>query len=861
MNNRKAVSYLGVLAGAMLVLTACGGGGGGGDTAAPAPVVSGSVSGVAAKGIIANGVVTAYCGNSQAPADQLATGVTNAAGEYQLSWSIACSKPVLLVVTAGTATTMADEATGTTMTPAAGFALRALLADPDTTTVKNITPLTDMAAAIAGSSATLTKAAAANAENAVINTVLGGDIGAYQAKPLAPTAAALTGANADEQKLATVLTAISAFAQDDATCKTKLTDAERIQCATEAFAAQAKATVTGTSDTGYTVNPLVPARTPAMMLADTLGKIKTEAASGTPGGMITAAGPQALSSIITSDSSGVGVLFMSANASVLAAAGSGGLVAVSADYGIQAARNLFNSLKTDLLSLSDGSGTGYLDQKMSAMDADWTSNGIATVTGFQKNLDALKRAVELAEEAKTAILTVPGSGVLAPNTIYPVFGGYVALVTDSNGDPDRFLRSHPDGMNCYVGVGNLGLGKAGCYYGYGQPNVPSTPPFTGYYHAVEVAETSTSGTYAWNDYLASRTYTATTYSNPGGYFINGNGNYVRTATAPTPISAQQAGTITLNWGPTTSTGIAWWTIFNPDGSVTDTFSAPLSTDAWAMWYAWTTLNVPGGGGDITAMSVQGNIQPLVAGQDYSTLDLSGAHSLINYSQAVASLTGTVTNVKAGATTLSMALGDGSQVVHTMTYPDHEISAKLVTQIKTLAFQYDGTFIVNGFTPDLSGQYEPTNASFSGAISTLSGGTASEFLKGTLGATISNMAAYDPNLPDSASNFQKGKLTFGGKATNGGKTYELTFIADRSTFGQESVTLNYSSAGSQMISATATNTDATYTTVVALKGSGGINAVLTNGVGDVFVGTTKVGSVTENPSQLNFIDGTYLLLGM
>src|SRR5450759_5250708 len=71
MKNRMVVSYLSALAGAMILLAACGGGGGGGTTA-PAAAVGGAVGGVAAKGILANAIVTAYCGNSEAPADQLA---------------------------------------------------------------------------------------------------------------------------------------------------------------------------------------------------------------------------------------------------------------------------------------------------------------------------------------------------------------------------------------------------------------------------------------------------------------------------------------------------------------------------------------------------------------------------------------------------------------------------------------------------------------------------------------------------------------------------------------------------------------------------------------------------------------------
>jgi hypothetical protein len=45
------------------------------------------------------------------------------------------------------------------------------------------------------------------------------------------------------------------------------------------------------------------------------------------------------------------------------------------------------------------------------------------------------------------------------------------------------------------------------------------------------------------------------------------------------------------------------------------------------------------------------------------------------------------------------------------------------------------------------------------------------------------------------------------------------------------------------------------------GTGDVNAVLTDGIGDVYTGTTPVGSVSKNPSQVNFTDGTYLLLGI
>lgn len=828
MKNRTIVSYLSALAGAMILLTGCGGGGGGASTAAPALTTGGTVSGVVAKGIVANAIVTAYCGNSEAPGDQLATGVTNAAGQYSLTWTLACAKPVLLVVTAAANTTMADEATGTVVTPASGFALRALLADPATTTVKNITPLTDMAVAIAGTSTALSKTAAANAEAAVIAITLGGDFGAYQATPLPPTDAAMTGASADERKLATLLTAVSAFAQDSTTAAACGAVAggtgAKIQCAIGAFETQAAATVTAVSDTGYTVATTVPTITPATMLGDTLAKITAASSGGTAGSLITATGPQALSSIITSDTSGSAVLFMSSKTSVLAAASTGGVVVLDAAYGIPAVRNLFNSLKNDVLALSNSSGTGFLDQKLSAMKTDFTSLAITSATSSTENIKALKRALDLAHEAKTAAWTLPGT---QPFTVYPVPNSDIALETNSTGAPYRFLRIHNDGMNCYVKYADLTSGKAGCYYGIGQPNTALTlTTFTGYHHAVEVVESPTTpGTYTWQDFLASRTYTTTLFSNPSFYPLSGNGRFVPdTTTIQLATSTVQTGTAVMTWD--------------------------------------SALN-------LTAGSIIGNIQPLVALQDNSTLNITGMSSAISGSSEVFSVAGTVTNVKGGTTTLSMALGSGSQLVDTWTngigaqagfrLAEHPVSGKLILQLKTTAFQYDGTLIADSFKPNLGGQFTPTNASFSGKISTLASGTATEFLNGTLGLTLANWTGYDSSLPPSASNYQQPTVTFGGNVTNGGTSYDLTFIADSSVFNQASVTLNYARAGSQMISVTLTASPTTNT--LTIFGTGGVNAVLTNGTGDVFTGTTKVGTITKNPSQVNFTDGTYLLLGI
>ena len=320
---------------------------------------------------------------------------TDNVGVYSLKWTTACIKPLKLVVTGGA---MADEATGKDVTPPAGFKLSALVADPSNTAAKNITPFTDMAVAVAGSAST--PAAISNAELAIVNTVLGGDMGAYQATPIAPTTAAMATATADEKKLATLLTAVSALAQDDAVCTSASTDTGiRVACALTQLGDQAKLTVTGVSDAGYTVATTVPGSTPASLLGATIAKITAGTIAG-----ITATD---LSMDITSDTSGVATLLTAAeNKVATAAASNGGTVTIDpgSASGIQAARDLFNSLKTDLAALSNGNGNGFLDQRLSAAQTDLSANGNASVTGFLDYMTAINRATQMANRSGSVCL-------------------------------------------------------------------------------------------------------------------------------------------------------------------------------------------------------------------------------------------------------------------------------------------------------------------------------------------------------------------------------------------------------------------------------------------------------------------------
>ena len=132
------------LAASLLVLAACGGGGGGGGVPS---TTSTQLSGVASKGPIANGTVTAFSIVKGQKGDVLASTTSGGSGNYILNLG-AYTGPVLLEVTGGS---YKDEATGNTVSLAS--TLRSAIANvipnkkSGTTIIvsASVTPLTESA--------------------------------------------------------------------------------------------------------------------------------------------------------------------------------------------------------------------------------------------------------------------------------------------------------------------------------------------------------------------------------------------------------------------------------------------------------------------------------------------------------------------------------------------------------------------------------------------------------------------------------------------------------------------------------------------------------------------------------------------
>lgn len=217
-----------------VTLAACGGGGVDVVNTTPlAETPSFVVDGNAVKGAMNKAKVVAYKVNADGTkGDALGNATTDAEGAYSIPVS-GYTGVVLIEVTATADTTMVDEATGTTITPASGFVLRASVASPTGTgTAKTLTaqvsPLTEMAVAAAVKAGGLSTA---NVEKA--NSDLAAALGFNPTtdKPVFEN-------GVPKSKAAITLAAISHMAKADdlAACTSATDQAAKVKCVVEELA-------------------------------------------------------------------------------------------------------------------------------------------------------------------------------------------------------------------------------------------------------------------------------------------------------------------------------------------------------------------------------------------------------------------------------------------------------------------------------------------------------------------------------------------------------------------------------------------------------------------------------------------------
>lgn len=194
-------------------LVGCGGGGGGGGSAPPTdpnpPAQTNKISGVASKGPIVGGTVTAYKIVNNTKGALIVSGITAVDGTYSLDLGT-YSGPVLLEISGGTYT---DEATGISKP---GTTLHAAVPNASGTISAAITPFTELAYQLAGP-ATLTSAVINSSNKRVADAFKLYDI--INVLPVAPTKSVLdalptTVQGQDRRDYTLALAAFSQVAKD-----------------------------------------------------------------------------------------------------------------------------------------------------------------------------------------------------------------------------------------------------------------------------------------------------------------------------------------------------------------------------------------------------------------------------------------------------------------------------------------------------------------------------------------------------------------------------------------------------------------------------------------------------------------------
>ena len=748
----QKASALALTALTVAALTACGGGGGGGGSFSSAGGTT--VSGTASKGLLKGAKVTAYCG-LKASNVVVGTATTDSTGNYSLTLTSACSQPLEIEVTAVSGTKMLDEVKGEIDAPT-GFSMRALVNAGSGTITQPVTPFTDMAAAVAKNAVsngqTLSSSLVNNANTAIITNVLGGNAGIFTATPVPPSQ--YTSVSADQQKLITLLSAISASA---AASSGSGTDAEKIQATLSNLATQAVATVPAVTATGYSVNNT--ATTPLTTLSSGLTALSTTTlADSTTSATIKASATTVQTTVVNTASTTI------ANSTATVTTPDS-----TVQTAIAKAQLLFQTIRANLLSIANDANTGLLQSKAAAMTTDFTNASPVSNFAVGQMVSAMDRAVEYLIEVKNA----GGNPSVLGETLNAdtIFGNYFERTWGYGA-----ANSLSSAMKCRV------------YTTTGTGVVGATPAR----QAMLTAQNVTDGVYG-------AVCSFFPYANDTGTTVRQVMFAVKTpsATLTSPTTFTYVNKIR-----TYSAGVCDFHLTSC-AAADSTSSDVLTYTTGSITASWDS------NGAIGATLPTDSKLVSMDGTSATTANLSMTSSFGSTSGSV-SVSGSI----AAGNLLSMSILPGSTVSATLANgsPD-SVNASFLAQLDTANFRYNGTFTANG-----SGLNSVSGATgtvgFTGKISTLaSGGVASPFLEGSISANSgTKVAAFSAKVTD-GSKVNSVSGTLNGSIAN--KTiaditynfpgYSMSFAGNRDNVSPANSTMTVTASDGTKIVATYTET--------------------------------------------------------
>lgn len=789
------------------LLAACGGGGDSPSTpTAPANNnASVSLSGTAAKGLMANADVTAHAINADGSVATaaLASTTTDAQGRYTLNFSAIKGQPHVVKVTANANTTHLDEVSGQPQPLPAGFSMRTLLAPATTdavTTSASVTPFSEMAVAAAeNASGGITAANAAQAVTTV-SQLLG-----FDPSSVAPTSVNDTSASAEQQRLALMLTAVSQLAASDALGCNSGSAADKTQCVVHALADAAS-----------------------------LDSIKLQ----TGGTDVSAALAAAIDTVVADPAlvGSVNPSVVSAIATNLACTGSA-CTAVAVDTGapIDAAKTLFANIKSDWAALFSRGGVSSIATGTANAEAwkfgEAMKNVQVPAETLLKDAGVLLMAVDLYNDYKSGRESVPDR-VRAPEVTandgmfdYSNFWGVgCSLYQDSN---TTTLATSPANAN-FIGCGAR-------------------------YYVTQAVSGSTTTTTEWR-----HGFTLTPNTDGSFGYTTRARQRIRSCTVGSPCTFQNvnlqsafyAGTVV----PTLTGAFGRITAFTIDGELGGAFKSgttELANDhhSWALSGTRTI-----GADNMSTTTFQGQLVAFNAdGSTAGTLKVSNGSS----SETPVSRDQFYNEVEPGSAAAVAPFGgtlSGAAMTITWTTP---------------AAEFEGTFSAGDSVWDASGtSMAPRRVTLAGALRNIEAGQAAEFLSGRIDATLSGWDSYDAQADDSATNHYTVAVTFAGKVTAPSRpVLELTASTSLKSHEQDvsSVTLQYRSvvSGTPRTVVTVAGTRGSNGVMNFAFNEAAANLSLhwADGAGtaNLMQGSTLVGTIDENTKMLTFTNDEFLSL--
>lgn len=818
------------------LMAACGGGGGDNASATPESTnASVTLSGTAAKGLMANAVVTVHpikADGSVDTATVLATTTTDDKGKYTLPvFKIAKSQPYVVKVSVQTdpskpATTHLDEVLKTATALPSGFAMRSVRFAPSTATpttdTTSITPFTEMAVAAAVKAGGVTTA---NAQQAlkVVNTLLN-IVDVTQVTPAAGVAEATT---EEQKKLAVMLTAVSQLANSselgctDASGAT--TNGAKTQCVVEKLASAASTTAvkleTATLDVSAKLAGAV-----NTVLADPDVASKVDASS-----LVSIVANLACTKTSTSDTCAVPTTGSTTTDPVATA--------------IAAARLFIGEVKTDWTAMFSAGGatsiaTGALNKQAFAFDKAMREIGVPAELMI-KDVGALSLAASFYNDYKS---------------------GRIPATENQRGRGDVSMIAGGNGISAFASTAPIGCGV---------------------YRDAEGTVLATSRDNVARVYCSARYYLSRT--NPAAGTTVYSVWRHRFALSPNADGS-------FSFEGKAHRGDS--TCFSGSGCTNYVFQAlQLDAQGKEITFAGTITPTTANTGEITKLNIEGDLPaPFISGTNVLSTSIFKHQLKLDVATAAAAADGSITQTASGKVT---ALSEAGAVVSSATIKPSSVvnvlddrsvdrhstgMLSLDLVFSNTGAEFEGTFAITESTWDKSKtQLVPTKASLSGTLRTVTSGTASDFLKGVFTATIpatgtGSVASFDATVAKSSNNFYSVDASFVGAISASGRpTIELTlgggWIEDSMAGRAKTVDLQYR-----------TLVNGTPRSVVKLTGepdastgalskltlaeqTNSLSMVWTPGASsvDLMQGTRKVGTLAVGSGVLTFTDSTFISL--